>query len=157
MTWRQLTRRAMFQMQHTGAGLTSGRAAGRARCMHPALNGAPSEEGTMLNNTSGFVLLAAMASASGYAANDMSTNGTARVGQAQTSEHIRNAQVELYCDHRAKAIVAIRQATQALEAAPGHVDPVARAALEEAIWEARHNHTDEAVAALDAAMLRLNA
>lgn len=111
----------------------------------------------MLHNTSGFVLLAAMASASGYAAADTPDADTGRTRLVQMGQDIRSAQVELYCDHRAHAITAIRRATQALEAAPGHVDPLALAALEEAIWEARRDHTDAAVAALDTAMLRLRA
>lgn len=111
----------------------------------------------MLHNTSGYVLLAAMASASSYAAPHAVDGPGPQAALAQMGQDMRHAQVELYCDHAASAIAAIRRATLALEATPGPVDPLALAALEQAIWEARRDHTEQAVAALDTALLRLHA
>lgn len=110
----------------------------------------------MFSNTSGLVLLAAMAGASSYAANDDEVGGSSRAHLARAGDDMRHARVELYCDHRAEAIAAIRRATQALEDSARVADPVALASLDEAAWEARRDHTSAAVAALDAAILRLN-
>ncbi|KQP22470.1 hypothetical protein [Pseudorhodoferax sp. Leaf267] len=111
----------------------------------------------MFSNTSGVALLAAMASASSYAAPDAEALANASASLQRAGEDIRNARVELYCDHRHDAVAAIRRATHALEDAPRAIDPAALASLDEAVWEARHDHTDAAVAALDAAILRLHA
>lgn len=111
----------------------------------------------MFSNTSGLVLLAAMAGASSYAAGDEEVGSSSRASLVQAGDDMRHARVELYCDHRAEAIAAIRRATQALEDTARAVDPLALAALDEAAWEARRDHTAQAVAALDAAILRLSA
>lgn len=111
----------------------------------------------MFSNTSGLVLLAAMAGASSYAANDDEASGSSGASLARAGDDMRHARVELYCDHRAEAIAAIRRATLALEESARAIDPATLASLDEAAWEARRDHTTEAVAALDAAILRLNA
>lgn len=110
----------------------------------------------MFNNTSGLVLLAAMAGASSYAVGDDKTGARPDASLARAGDDMRQARVELYCDHRAQAIAAIRRATHALEEAARAADPVALAALDEAAWEAKRDHLAQAVAALDAALLRLN-
>lgn len=111
----------------------------------------------MFNNTSGVVLLAAMASATSYAAPEVDTRSFIQASLSRAGDDLRTARVELYCDHRSVAIAAIRRATHALEEAPRAADSVAMAALEEAVWEARRDHTGAAVAALDAAIVRLHA
>ncbi len=111
----------------------------------------------MFHNTSGLVLVAAMASASGYAAPEVTGGATADADRVRAGADIRHAQVELYCDHRRQAIAAIRRATHTLEAGSQVAAAQALAALDEAVWHARHDHTGEAVAALDTAMSRLGA
>lgn len=111
----------------------------------------------MFNNTSGVVLLAAMASATSYAAPDAAAGRSADAELARAGEDMRHARVELYCDHRPQAIAAIRRATHTLEASTQAVDAHTLAALDEAAWQARHDHTGEAVAALDTAITRLGA
>ncbi len=109
----------------------------------------------MFHNTSGFVLVAAMASATSYAAPDAAVGGNAQADRARAGADIRHARVELYCDHTPQAIAAIRRASHTLEAGAHAADPRALAALDEAAWQARHDHTGEAVAALDTAITRL--
>jgi hypothetical protein len=111
----------------------------------------------MFQNTSGLALVTAMAGASGYAAPAVAVGRDDEADRARAGADIRNARVELYCDHAPQAIAAIRRATHTLEAGAHVADPQALAALDEAAWQARHDHTGEAVAALDTAITRLGA
>lgn len=70
---------------------------------------------------------------------------------------LQMAQVELYCDHRAQALVAIRHAMQLLEACKDKALEPQLATLSEAAWHVRHNDSLLAVALLDQAKDRLHA
>lgn len=67
---------------------------------------------------------------------------------------LRTAQVELYCDHDAAAMVALREARRSLigQAPP---EAVALAALDEAAWHIRRHEMREAQLAIGQARLRL--
>lgn len=63
---------------------------------------------------------------------------------------LANARVELYCDHEAAALRALREAREAMIGAGGA--PVeAMGAVEEASWHIRHHHGNEAQIALQVA------
>ena len=68
---------------------------------------------------------------------------------------MRRAQVELYCDHPAGALVAIRRAVRQLELPSDLLAAEELATLERAAWHVRRHETSAAVAALDVAMTRL--
>jgi hypothetical protein len=76
--------------------------------------------------------------------------------RACASQEVRKAQVELYCDHRDGALSAIRRAKHALEEIGSPSAFVGLAALDEAAWHARNNHTTLAVDLLGAAKDRLD-
>lgn len=61
---------------------------------------------------------------------------------------LRAAQVELYCDHDARALLALQQARRELQAAAGVGAGHGLAALDRAVWQMRHHDTRGAVAAL---------
>lgn len=65
-------------------------------------------------------------------------------------EALNHARVELYCDHEAAALRALREAREAMIGAGGA--PVeAMGAVEEASWHIRHHHGNEAQIALQVA------
>ena len=68
---------------------------------------------------------------------------------------LRQAQIELYCDHPTGALVAIRAAVRQLERPEAVLDAPELALLERAAWHVRRHDTDSAMLALDAAIVRL--
>jgi hypothetical protein len=70
--------------------------------------------------------------------------------RAATREALRTAQVELYCDHGAAALRAVRAARSMLQDS-GPAQTLARAAIDEAAWHIRQHHDDVAQRALTAA------
>ena len=77
--------------------------------------------------------------------------------RSRAGAQMRRAQVELYCDHPAEALVAIRRAVRQLELPSDIVAAEELATLERAAWHVRRHETGAAVAALDAAMAGLAA
>lgn len=74
---------------------------------------------------------------------------------AQAGDLMRQARVELYCDHPGGALVAIRQAVHQLEQPEQRWDEVELAMLERAAWHVRRHQTHAAVADLNVAIDRL--
>lgn len=74
---------------------------------------------------------------------------------AKAGSLVRQARVELYCDHPASALASIRLALGELEAPQLTLVPEELLALERAAWHVRRHETSAAVAALDAAIVRL--
>lgn len=70
---------------------------------------------------------------------------------------MRQARVELFCDHPAGALAAIRRAVGELELPQNSLDEEEIVILERAAWHVRRRETRAAVAALDAAIGRLGA
>lgn len=70
---------------------------------------------------------------------------------------MRQARVELFCDHPDSALAAIRQAVGELELPERTLDSEEIVALERAAWHVRRRDTRAAVAALDFAIERLSA
>lgn len=81
---------------------------------------------------------------------------TPAAARACASEELRNAQVELYCDHRSNAFGAIRRAKHALADIGSPSAFVGLAELEQATWHARNNDTTAAVDVLSGAKQRLD-
>lgn len=73
----------------------------------------------------------------------------------QAGDLMRQARVELYCDHPGGALVAIRQAVHQLEQPEQSWDEAELATLERAAWHVRRHETNAAVAALNVAIDRL--
>lgn len=67
---------------------------------------------------------------------------------------LRSAQVQLYCDHDAAAMTALREARRAL-AGDSASQAVAMASMDQAAWHMRRHELREAQAALAQARLRL--
>lgn len=76
--------------------------------------------------------------------------------EREARHDLQMAQVELYCDHKAQAMVAIRHAMQLLEACDDKTLEPQIAALSEAAWHVRRNHSLVAVDLLDRAKDRLH-
>lgn len=82
---------------------------------------------------------------------------TASTAQARAGTLMRQARVELFCDHPDSALAAIRKAVGELELPQEALDSEEIVALERAAWHVRRHDTRAAVAALDLAIERLNA
>ena len=96
-------------------------------------------------------LVAALASASAYGGTEDSARNAQLAAQASVGQDMRTAQVELYCDHDAQALLAIRRARAALEASHDTAAAQALIALDQASWHVRHKHMDAALEALNSA------
>lgn len=114
----------------------------------------------MLNTATAATFVAALAAATGVAhagVNSTPRDTVAKAIRNLASAQMRRAQVELYCDHPAGALVAIRRAVRQLELPSEVTAGEELATLERAVWHVRRNETGAAVAALDVAMTRLAA
>jgi len=103
-------------------------------------------------------VVAALAAASGAAhacTASMPGDVSTTLLRAQASIAMRVAQVELYCDHPAAALGAIRRALQQLEHPFETTAAAELATLERAAWHVRRHDTSAAVAALDVALAHL--
>lgn len=76
--------------------------------------------------------------------------------QREAHHDLQMAQVELYCDHKAQALVAIRHAMQLLEACDDKALEPQLATLSEAAWHVRRNDSLVAVELLDQAKGQLH-
>ncbi|RCW68002.1 hypothetical protein [Pseudorhodoferax soli] len=114
----------------------------------------------MYNDTASHsVLLGAIVGAGGYDGHlDASAPQASHEAAEREARHdLQMAQVELYCDHRAQALVAIRHAMQLLEACDDKALEPQLAKLSEAAWHVRHNESLVAVDLLDEAKHQLHA
>jgi hypothetical protein len=113
----------------------------------------------MYNDTASHsALLGAIVGAGGYDGHDAATPQASHEAAEREARHdLQMAQVELYCDHRAQALVAIRHAMQLLEACDDKALEPQLAKLSEAAWHVRHNDSLAAVDLLDQAKDRLHA
>jgi hypothetical protein len=108
----------------------------------------------MFDTTTSLTFVTALTGATGYTATDAPAASQLHDVPAQASADMRVAQVELYCDHPATAIGAIRRARKSLQAAQDPSLATELAALEQASFHVRHHDAGAAVAALDVAMAR---
>ncbi|MFT3720651.1 hypothetical protein [Pseudorhodoferax sp.] len=76
--------------------------------------------------------------------------------QAQAEDDLRLAQVELYCDHDARALIAIHHAMQMLEASRDETMQSELAALGAAAWHVRRHDSLTAAAMLERSRARLH-
>lgn len=105
-------------------------------------------------------LVGAIVGAGGYegqAAADQAVHASHLAAEREAHHDLQVAQVELYCDHQAQALVAIRHAMQLLEACADKALEPQLAALSEAAWHVRHNESLVAVALLDRTKDQLHA
>ncbi|MCP5270045.1 MAG: hypothetical protein H6932_02320 [Burkholderiaceae bacterium] len=72
--------------------------------------------------------------------------------EIRARQALRAAQVELYCDHDARAHAVLQLARRELQAAAGDASGRGLAALDRAVWQMRLHDTRGAVAALDDAI-----
>jgi len=70
----------------------------------------------------------------------------------QALADVRRARVELYCDHKAQALLCIRAALILLGDSPEPVSPALMGSLAQAAWLARQGRYVAAEAALDAVL-----
>lgn len=112
----------------------------------------------MYNDTASHsALLGAIVGAGGYdGRTDAGPQGLHEDAEREAHRDLQMAQVELYCDHRAQALVAIRHAMQLLEACDDKALEPQLAKLSEAAWHVRHNDSLVAVDLLDEAKARLH-
>lgn len=113
----------------------------------------------MYNDTASHsALLGAIVGASGYDGHVETEIHTAHEAAEREARHdLQMAQVELYCDHKAQALVAIRHAMQLLEACDDKALDPQLATLSEAAWHVRRNESLVAVGLLDQAKGQLHA
>ena len=111
----------------------------------------------MTHTTPIVALVAALVGASSYANAETPAASGRFATQAQVLASLRMAQVELYSDHDAAALQAIRRARRELAAQPQANAARELAALDQAAWQVRHHDSLGAVATLDAARSRLTA
>ncbi|MCW5668368.1 MAG: hypothetical protein KIT86_01830 [Hydrogenophaga sp.] len=106
----------------------------------------------MSNNLPALLLVDAMVGATAYTPALHESGGVAPSLQAM--DHVRRAQVDVYCSHDSLAISAIREARRALHAAAAAAAGVADAlvALDEASWFIRHHEFLRAEDALETAL-----
>lgn len=111
------------------------------------------------DNASHSVLLGAIVGAGGYDGHLESTAPAVshEAAEREARHDLQMAQVELYCDHRAQALVAIRHAMQLLEACDDKALEPQLSKLSEAAWHVRHNDSLVAVDLLDQAKDQLHA
>jgi len=108
----------------------------------------------MFTSTSMLSLVGALLSAGAYGADGAST--AAPQPPLQAAADIRRARVQLYCGHDAQAMADIRAARERLDAHGDAPDAQARAALDQAAWLARRGRFQDAEAALELALARLD-
>lgn len=104
----------------------------------------------MSNNLPAVLLVDAMVGATAYAPQPHEAGAVPLSMQAM--EHVRRAQVDVYCSHDSLAISAIREARRALHAAPAGGVADALVALDEASWFIRHHEFLRAEEALETAL-----
>lgn len=95
-----------------------------------------------------FTLAAALVGGLGLQATDPEQASGPAQGAAAAA--LRSAQVELYCDHEAEAMQALREARRHLSGETP-VDARTITAVEQAAWHIRHHAMDEAQRSLDQA------
>ncbi|KQP49247.1 hypothetical protein [Pseudorhodoferax sp. Leaf274] len=113
----------------------------------------------MYNDTASHsALLGAIVGAGGYDAHlESAAQHVSHEAAERAARHdVQMAQVELYCDHRAQALVAIRHAMQLLESCDDKALEPQLAKLSEAAWHVRHNESLVAVDLLDEAKVQLH-
>ena len=71
--------------------------------------------------------------------------------------HVQRARVDIYCSHNNQAIVAIREARQALQSVSFEGVADILVALDEASWHTRHNEFVRAEDALESALDQMRA
>lgn len=81
----------------------------------------------------------------------------AATAHAKAGVLVRQARVELYCDHPASALAAIRRAVCELELPLDALDAEEIVTLERAAWHVRRRETSAAASALELAIRRLDA
>jgi hypothetical protein len=104
----------------------------------------------MSNNLPALLLVDAMVGATAYTPALHESGGVAPSLQAM--DHVRRAQVDVYCSHDSLAISAIREARRALHAAAAAGVADALVALDEASWFIRHHEFLRAEDALETAL-----
>ena len=107
----------------------------------------------LTSSTSMLSLVGALLSAGAYGA-DGADAATPPL-PLQAAADIRRARVQLYCGHDAQAMADIRSARGLLDRSGEAPVAHARAALDKAAWLARRGHFQDAEAALDEALARL--
>jgi hypothetical protein len=105
----------------------------------------------MIKSAPVVALIAAFASSSEHAAAEPAAAPIAQATLAHVSQALRDAQVELFCDHRDGAVHLLREARgELLETRAAVMAPGVRE-IDTALWHVRHDDTHAAVAQLDTA------
>lgn len=81
----------------------------------------------------------------------------AHAPSAAAMDHVRQAQVDIYCSHNAQAISAIREARRELRTSTASGVAPTLLALDEAAWFTRHNEYLRAEEALETALEHMRA
>ena len=98
--------------------------------------------------TDTFTLAAALVG--GLSLQPLDTERDRATAQGAAAAALRTAQVELYCDHDAAALVALREARRHLSGS-AQVGADTLSAVEQAAWHIRHHAMDAAQRSLDQA------
>ncbi len=109
----------------------------------------------MSNNLPSLLIVDAMVGATAYT--PLHHEALDPALSAAAMDHVRRAQVDIYCSHNHEAISAIREARDAVLATPAVSVGDTLVALDEAAWYTRHNDFVHAEEALEVALDRMKA
>lgn len=109
----------------------------------------------MSNNLPNLLIVDAMVGATAYTPPHHGTSEAPL--SAAAMDHVRRAQVDIYCSHNSQAMSAIREARDAVLATPAEGVGDTLVALDEATWFTRHNDFVHAEEALELALAHMRA